>query len=41
MDNIQSRFFALAEVAKNKELELILGRMRFDEEFERGRVAPE
>ena len=39
MDNIQSRFFALAEVAKNKELELILGRMRFDEEFERGRVA--
>jgi hypothetical protein len=39
MDNIQSRFFALAEVAKNRELELILGRMRFDEEFERGRVA--
>lgn len=39
MDNIQSRFFALAEVAKNKELELILGRMRFDEEFKRGRVA--
>lgn len=38
MDNIQSRFFALAEVAKQRELELILGRTRFDEEFERGRV---
>jgi hypothetical protein len=39
MDNIRSRFFALAEVAKQRELELILGRTRFDEEFERGRVA--
>ena len=39
MDNIQSRFFALAEVAKNRELELILGRMRFDQEFDSGRVA--
>jgi hypothetical protein len=39
MDNMQSRFFALAEVVKKRELELIPGRTNFDEEFESGRVA--
>jgi hypothetical protein len=38
MDNMQSRFFALAEVVKKRELEVILGQAYSAAEFERGRA---
>lgn len=38
LDNIQSRFFALAEVVKKGEVELALSRAAGDEEFKKGRV---